>query len=411
LAATGAFAQSSVTISGTFDPSVQNQKVTYGSGASVSNSFIGNNGQGTSNITFKGVEDLGGGLKASFLLENDFNARYDAKGNEGATSAGVNGINFGAGGGEQYLGLEGSFGALKVGAANTPSLTAQASRQPFSTKIGGGFNGVTGTGHVRSNNSLVYASPEFAGFKAGAAYGFKHNAQQAATAAQQAATNTGASTTASTNTENQAGIFDLGLNYANGPLKIGASYWETGAWTGAVATSVATYGVAVPKVKQTNFYAQYDLGVANLYAGYHTEKQAAYNTNAATVYSLSSSAGTIGSKTTNALASGADASGWNVGANVPVNANLSLQANYGELKDGLAARAANPLNKKIAAVGMKYVLSKNTSIYAKYVDETNDNIAAAITAGALGSGTGATATAANTAKKITTTLVGIQTNF
>jgi len=145
LSAAASFAQSSVTISGTFDPSVQNQKVTYAGGASVSNNLIGNNGQGTSQITFKGVEDLGGGLKASFLLENDFNARYDARGNEGTTSAGVNGTNFGTSGGEQYLALEGGFGKIQAGAANTPSLTAQASRQPFSTKIGSGFNGVLGT--------------------------------------------------------------------------------------------------------------------------------------------------------------------------------------------------------------------------------------------------------------------------
>ena len=410
LAATASFAQSSVQIVGTFDPSVQNQKVTYANGNSVSNSFIGNNGQGTSQITFKGVEDLGGGLKASFLLENDFNARYDARGNEGTTSAGVNGTNFGTGGGEQYLALEGNFGKIAAGAANTPSLTAQASRSPFSTKIGSGFNGVLGTGHVRSNNSLVYTSPAFAGLTVGVAYGFNHNAQQAATAAQQAATNTGASTTASTNTENQASIMDLGANYANGPFAAGVSYWETGAFKGATANTAA-YNIDVPKVKQTNLYASYDLGVAKLIAGYHTEKQAAYNTAAVAAYAVKATDGTIANKPISAIASGADAKGWNVAGVVPVNANLSFQFNYAKLEDGLTARAANPLDKTIAAVGMKYVLSKNTSIYAKYVEEKNENVAAAITAGAFGTGAGVTTTAANAAAKITTTLVGLQTNF
>jgi len=100
LAATGAFAQSSVTLTGTFDPSIANAKTTYGNGASVSQNFVRNNSQGTSQITVKGVEDLGGGLKASFLLENDFDTRFDANGNP------YNGkVNLGSGGGEQYLGL------------------------------------------------------------------------------------------------------------------------------------------------------------------------------------------------------------------------------------------------------------------------------------------------------------------
>ncbi|MEY4732569.1 MAG: hypothetical protein RLZZ464_635 [Pseudomonadota bacterium] len=387
-----------MTISGTFDPSVQNQKVTYGSGASVTNNFIGNNGQGTSNITFKGVEDLGGGLKASFLFENDFNARYDAQGNEGVSATGVRGVNFGASGGEQYLALEGGFGKVAAGAANTPSLTAQASRSPFSTKIGGGFNGVSGTGHVRSNNSLVFTTPAFSGFTAAVAYGFKHNAQAtpATGAVAQANTNTGAPATASTNDVNQTSIRDIGLNYANGPFAAGVSMWTTDAV--AVLASATTNAYDAPKVQQNNFYASYDFGVAKLFAGYHTEKQDAYRTTAVAAPNGQKQAGT-------------DAKGWNVAANVPVNANLSLQANYGQLDDNLAARSAFALNKTIAAVGLKYTLSKNTSIYAKYVDEKNENVAAAVAANTTALNFTGGATNANIAASVKTTLVGIQTNF
>jgi predicted porin len=386
-----------VTISGTFDPSVQNQKVTYGGGKSVTNNFIGNNGQGTSNITFQGVEDLGGGLKASFLLENDFNTRFDANGPEGVSAAGVRGTNFGVYGGQQYLALEGGFGKIAAGAANTPSLTAQASRQPFGTKIGSGFNGVLGTGHVRSNNSLVYSTPAFNGFTAAVAYGFKHNAQPApanGALPAQANTNLGASSTNSDITANQTSISDIGVNYANGPFAAGVSLWTTDA-----VTSVA--GVLTPKTTQTNLYASYDLGVAKVSGGYHTEKQNAYTSSAAT----------------GAVPAGANAEGWNLAAAVPLSANLSLLANYAELKDKLAARSANPFDKTIAAIGVKYSLSKNTSLYARYVEEKNDNIASgsanlarATTGVAATSFTAAQASAA-TAAKVQTTLVGIQTNF
>ncbi|OYU32296.1 MAG: hypothetical protein CFE39_04195 [Comamonadaceae bacterium PBBC2] len=381
-AATGAFAQSSVTIFGTFDPSVQNQKVTYGSGTSVSNNFIGNNGQGTSQITFKGVEDLGGGLKASFLLENDFNARFDANGPEGVSAVGVRGTNFGVYGGEQYLALEGGFGKIAAGAANTPSLTAQASRQPFGTKIGSGFNGVLGTGHVRSNNSLVYSTPAFSGFSAAFAYGFKHNAQATpgTGAVAQANTNTGAAATASTNDANQTSVSDIGVNYANGPFAAGLSMWTTDA-----VTSVAL--ATTPKTTQTNLYASYDLGVAKIAGGYHTEKQVAY--------------------TSSARPAGANAEGFNIAATIPLSGSLSLLANYAKLDDKLSTRAAAPLNKTISAIGVKYTLSKNTSIYARYVDEKNENVAAAIAANLVSS----TATAGNTAAGVKTTLIGMQTNF
>ena len=87
------------------------EDTSYKNGNSVSQNFIRNNSQGTSQITFKGTEDLGGGLKAMFLLENDFDTAKKADNN------------FSSKGGEQYLGLSGGFGTLQLGAANTPTLS------------------------------------------------------------------------------------------------------------------------------------------------------------------------------------------------------------------------------------------------------------------------------------------------
>jgi predicted porin len=324
LAASGAsFAQSSVTISGTFDPSVANAKTTYGNGNSVTQNTIRNNSQGTSQVTFKGVEDLGGGLKASFLLENDFDTAKDATGN------------FSSKGGEQYLAIEGGFGKIAAGAPNTPTLTAQSAANPFSTKIGGGF-GVLNTSHVRNNNTVMYSTPMFSGFSAAAAYSFK----------------TKADANPSTAIAAVADITDIGLNYANGPLAAGVSLYKVSSLTTAIDN------------KETNLYATYDMGVAKLGAGYYTEKGAA--------------AGAV------------DTKGYNVSANVPLNASLNLLANYGKKDDKVAA---TNLDSTIAAIGLKYTLSKRTSVYARYVDQKNDNVAA------------------NAAKKVQTTLVGVQHNF
>ncbi len=70
LAATGAFAQSSVTIDGVVDAGYQS--VNY-KGNTVNG--IAGNGSSTSQLNFRGTQDLGGGAKASFLYENEL--RYN----------------------------------------------------------------------------------------------------------------------------------------------------------------------------------------------------------------------------------------------------------------------------------------------------------------------------------------------
>ncbi len=321
-----------MTVFGTFDPSVANQKSSYNNGTSATQNKLLNNAQGTSQVTFKGTEDLGGGLKASFLIENDFNSTTDAKSNWGNATNG----------GETYLGLEGGFGSLKAGAPNTPSLTAQASRQPIGTKIGGGFGGALGTGHVRENNSLVYATPAFAGFSAAVGYQFATKAD---------ATALPAVTTAKEKT-------DIGVNYANGPFRAGVSSYNQ---TGVNA--------------QTNVYAQYDIAGATLYAGYHEENQKVAPTASTTNVETKS----IGKS-----------NGWNVAAKYALTPSVNLLANYAELNDKAAANH----DRKIAAVGAQYMLSKRTNVYARYVDEKLSNT-----------------TAATALKAQTTTLVGVQHNF
>ena len=321
LAASGAsFAQSSVTVFGTFDPSFANQKTTYGNGNSVTQNLVRNNSQGTSQVTFKGVEDLGGGLKASFLIENDFDAGLKSDNN------------FSSKGGELYTGLEGGFGAIKLGAPNTPTLTAQAASNPFGTKIGGGF-GVVNSGKVRNSNTVLYATPVFSGFSAAVAYSNK----------------TKADTNPATAIAEVGAITDIGVNYANGPLTAGFSSYK-----------VDTTAAAVSKT-DNNAYVTYDLGVAKLGAGYFTQKQTAL----------------------------VDAAGYSVSATVPLNANLSLLANYGKLDSKLASNK----DATIGAIGVKYTLSARTSVYARYVDQKNDNAAN------------------DAAKKTTTALVGVQHNF
>ena len=73
LAATASFAD--VVLTGTFDPTVVKTSTTYGNNAVANQTNMTYNGRGTSQITFKVSEDLGGGLTAIALMENDFQAQ------------------------------------------------------------------------------------------------------------------------------------------------------------------------------------------------------------------------------------------------------------------------------------------------------------------------------------------------
>jgi predicted porin len=315
LAAASAFA--GVSITGTFDPSINMEDTTYQNGNSVSQNYVRNNTQGTSNVTFSGSEDLGGGLKAMFLVENDF----DSSKNTGIV-----------GGGQQYLGLSGGFGTLQLGAANTPSLSTLSAATGFGTKIGGGF-GFLSTSRVRNSNSVVYSSPSFSNVTVKVAHVFKTNAD----------------TNAATAVTEVGSVTDTGVFYANGPLSVGYSLYKISAISGGDST------------KQNNLAVTYNLGMASVGFGSYSESK--------------------GTAT--------DSKANNLSVTVPMG-NLSLIVNTGSKDDTTTANK----DRKINAVGVKYAMSKNTSMYARFVNQKFDNM-----------------TADSDVTQIKSTLVGMQTNF
>jgi predicted porin len=120
LAASGAsFAQSSVEIYGVIDQAyaVTNTKYTesgvfdgtpYDSTAKLKTTNSGTqSGLATQRLGFRGTEDLGGGLKAKFQIENSLSAG----------NATTNGF----GSRPTFVGLEGGFGTILLGRQDTVS--------------------------------------------------------------------------------------------------------------------------------------------------------------------------------------------------------------------------------------------------------------------------------------------------
>jgi predicted porin len=200
LAGTSALAQSSVTIYGRLNETVERQK-----DGDTSITALQNN---ASRIGFKGTEDLGGGLKASFLIEHGFNA------DTGAASGAFWGR-------ESWVALEGGFGRVRLGNMG-PTAAYFATADYISM-----HNHDTGTssdafylypGDVR--NTIAYNSPSFGGVTFDAQVGLAEN----------------------TNTRK---TIVLAANYVGGPLHLGASYVQapTGAFAPPADDKHTEYGL------------------------------------------------------------------------------------------------------------------------------------------------------------------------
>ena len=340
LAATGAFAQSSATIDGTFD--VGAQSINYKGNTA---NGINGNGSSTSQLNFRGTSDLGGGMKANFRVETDWSTTSN-KGNTGSASTPVSVGNetvaaaSSFGNGEIRGGISGGFGSVDAGAVNYNTLGTYTTGQPFGTAIGSGFrtlyvNDAQSTSQVRSDNSVKYTTPAFSGLTASLYYAGKQ---------------TGAVDTASSATANAVkqtsfggmgaydmqGTTEIGVNYANGPLAVSFSslaqdYKDVG--TGTTDSTVNTFGV------------NYSIDSAKLFGLYQTNKNSS-NSVSNTTYSVSGT--------------------YTMGAVV-------LMAQLGQLKN------VADVTSSFVGLGADYNLSKTAAVYVRY-ESVDDKSGAAVQA-------------------------------
>lgn len=182
-AAPAAMAQSSVQLAGKLYPYLLSEK---GSGATAAGTAVSTlastpNGanaltgtrtmnSGNSYISFRGTEDLGGGMKARFQLE----AQLSVDNGQGAATGG--GLMFNR---NTFVGLDGGWGTVKLGNMDTIfknygdtigilglSSGTFLSNSGVMRKIGFGPSGASSF-HLRRANSVQYESPQFGGFQGG----------------------------------------------------------------------------------------------------------------------------------------------------------------------------------------------------------------------------------------------------
>lgn|GEM_PF-209365 len=170
LCAGGAFAQSNVTIYGVVDTGYVKQ-----SGRDV---YMGTNQD--NKIGFRGAEDLGGGLKATFELEKRFDLNDGSAGNSsipsGRTGApampGFSAASKSAGAdwdGAANVGLSGDFGRVRFGRVNELSTETIRKFDPFN-QYTVAAQILSTQRSARVSNTARYDSPKWSGFSFGALY-------------------------------------------------------------------------------------------------------------------------------------------------------------------------------------------------------------------------------------------------
>lgn len=328
LAVVGAFAgaahaQTNVTVYGLLDAGISHES----GGANGSIWKVATGVQSGNRLGFKGTEDLGGGLQASFQIENGFNVD-DGGMRQGAL--------FGR---QAHVGLSGNFGAVRFGRQYDPLFLALDSIDPFGTGLTGATTnlmaagtfgatataqGAFGTADVRVNNSVTYSTPSMSGFTANVLYGFGEVAGDTA--------------------KNRT--YSLSANYANGPLAAVLAYSSNN--NGTAATAVTNTS------KVMLLGGTYNLGPATAHLGYETEKNDA----------------------------GADYRDWMLGVSAPLGGG-TVMASYIKKTD---KAAAGDKGAKQYAFGYTYPLSKRTNVYTSYGHINNDAAASYVVGDASGGG-------------------------
>jgi predicted porin len=184
---TFAQAQSSVTLFGILDASVEysnedaNRAINATTGAvggADSGLRLNSGTQSGSRFGVRGVEDLGGGLKAIFTIEHRLSI------DTGDTAGGgFNNANGKFWNGQAWVGLETRFGNITMGRQYSPifwalipaDFTAYGFYNNWAGFTGAGFSPITPQGPIRLDNSVSYKSPTMGGLTVYGTYAMGEN--------------------------------------------------------------------------------------------------------------------------------------------------------------------------------------------------------------------------------------------
>ena len=341
VAAGGAAAQSSVTLYGVADVFLQYQ----GNGAKHAFSERSGGSSG-SNFGLKGSEDLGGGLKGIFQLENGYTI------NNGGLFVDSSALFYR----QAWVGLaHDMYGTLTFGRQYQPTFWAVYPTDPFrGNEVLSPLSAAASTldRHTvatiaaagRSSNSIVYQSPVLGGLKLYAMYGF------AATTTQPLVTSTG-------------NMYDLALTYTGASAFVGLAYQKQ--LGGSETLPGLPRSLNLLNTERFTGAVAYRIGIVNLQANY------TYNR------SVDAPAGSVAA----ALGAANSYSIAEVGATIQATSADTVEI------AGIQRKTRGVHENTLGIqVGADHALSKRTTLYARAGYMKNNGVATMSWPGSVASG-------------------------
>ena len=316
-AAGAASAQSSVQLYGIADVYLGSVKVQTadqtGKLVGERNSVVNSGGVDTSRWGLKGSEDLGGGLKANFQLEQAFDVDTGKAGlaSDGKTAA-FSRI--------ATVGLSGNFGAVTLGKQYTAfDYMKENTFSSFKSQALAAPRYVFGTNAYQANpaNTIKYQSNSYSGFNGALSYSLGENKDTVIGG------------------NSASNVVALNGQYANGPIYVGLGYQKEKFVAGEDLKLVALNG-------------SYDFGVAKLLGDFAQGKQG-------------------DSKTTD----------YHIGVDVPLASNLILSGGYAHSKDktnGVTDEKRNGYGLALAYVLSKRTVAYTGLNITKAKDDAGDTV-------------------------------------
>ncbi len=312
LAASGAaMAQSSVTIYGRVDASVGS--IDTGAGSDTKLFSGGTTGLTTPRLGFMGKEDLGGGLAATFKLEQRIDIDTGALQSPSFK-------------GETSLGLAGGFGTVRMGRMTTSFDDVRALSNKYNVFDSNGFT-ITGFAFEnfsskamkyasRNNGMIRYDSPSFGGVYGSLSHAFEQTS--------------GADDT----------VTSMHLGYKTGGLNVAFGFQDE-----------------KTKLENTMLSASYDFGSFALSGGYQNGKTDAGNKengyNIGVEVPFGAVKVSMGYAAGESKADNADSSGFGIGARYALSKRTSLYGGYSTVEVENAAGVTTK-EQKVFAVGVRH---------------------------------------------------------
>lgn len=341
-----ASAQSSVTLYGVVDGGLRYQQVSRNNLDGVNNFGVAYGQQSGNRFGMKGVESLGNGNNAIFMLESGFTL------GNGTSSQG--GRLFGR---QSWMGVQNNaWGEVRLGRMiNLTTDYLVNAVDPF----GAGFgqlnmgNAFTSGNTVRLDNTLMYKTPTMSGFQAGVGYSFATGLSS-----------NGGSTGYNFATNNNTRQLTLGVKYANGPIYAAASYEK------AYAADASTNNGN--SINNWNLAGSYDFKVVKLALGYGQTRDGFWAGSGAGGTGASLATGPNSNTNDVVFAPGVGYNSYIIGATIPVNATSRVMVSVLMLTPNTNMKDAyNAQNQTSYNLGYTYDFTKRTNLYT-YIGQTTN---------------------------------------